>query len=132
MTMRRIVSALLLLAASSSVAADFAAGVEAYGRGDYATALREFRSLAEQGDARAQFNLELMYFRGEGFPRTTSPSRARWCAAFSTSTASLTIGGRRTRCSPRNDSRSRRAASPSRCIAGSRLSVSIGRCGESK
>ena len=66
--MRRIVSALLLLAASSSVAADFAAGVEAYERGDYATALREFRPLAEQGDAAAQFNLGLMYANGEGVP----------------------------------------------------------------
>ena len=45
MTMRRIVSAVLLLAASSSVAADFSAGVEAYLRGDYAAALREFRPL---------------------------------------------------------------------------------------
>ena len=67
-TMRRIVSALLLLAASSSVAADFAAGVEAYGRGDYAAALREFRPLAEQGDAAAQVNLGIMYDNGDGVP----------------------------------------------------------------
>ena len=66
--MRRIVSAILLLAASSSVAADFAAGWEAYIRGDYATALREFRPLAEQGDAEAQFNLGVMYADGEGVP----------------------------------------------------------------
>ena len=68
MTMRRIVSALLLLVASSSVAADFSAGVEAYERGDYATALREFRPLAEQGDADAQFILGIMYDNGEGVP----------------------------------------------------------------
>ena len=66
--MRRIVWAVLLLAASSSVAADFAAGWEAYIRGDYATALREWRPLAEQGDAEAQFNLGLMYANGEGVP----------------------------------------------------------------
>ena len=66
--MRRIVSALLLLVASSSVVADFAAGLEAYLRGDYATALREFRPLAEQGVAAAQFNLGLMYDNGDGVP----------------------------------------------------------------
>ena len=43
-------------------------GPEAFRRGDYATALREFRPLAEQGFVRAQFNLELMYFKGEGVP----------------------------------------------------------------
>ena len=66
--MRRIVSAILLLAASSSVAADFAAGREAYFRGDYATALREWRPLAEQGHAKAQYNLGVMYANGEGVP----------------------------------------------------------------
>ena len=30
-------------------------------RGDYATALREFRTLAKQGYTRAQFNLASMY-----------------------------------------------------------------------
>ena len=67
-TMRRAVSALLLLVASSSVAADFAAGVEAYDRGDYATALREFRLLADQGDAAAQYNLGFMHDNGVGVP----------------------------------------------------------------
>ena len=66
--MRRIVWAVLLLAASSSVAADFAAGWEAYIRGDYATALREWRPLAEQGHAAAQNNLGFMYANGEGVP----------------------------------------------------------------
>ncbi len=47
---------------------DFAAGVEAYERGDYATALREFRPLAERGDAAAQHNLGIMYGNGEGVP----------------------------------------------------------------
>ena len=66
--MRRIVSALLLLVASSSAAADFTAGLEACLRGDYAMALREFRPLAEQGNAAAQFSLGLMYANGEGVP----------------------------------------------------------------
>ena len=41
-------------------------GVAAYKRGDYETALREFRPLAEQGDARAQTNLGDMYADGRG------------------------------------------------------------------
>jgi hypothetical protein len=41
--------------------ADFEAGVDAYNRGDYATALREWRSLAERGNASAQFNLGALY-----------------------------------------------------------------------
>ncbi len=41
-------------------------GLEAYRRGDYETALKEFRPLAEQGFASSQFNLGLMYARGQG------------------------------------------------------------------
>ncbi len=48
--------------------ADLKAGVEAYQRGDYATALKECRPLAEQGDAHAQNNLGVMYFLGKGVP----------------------------------------------------------------
>ena len=33
--------------------ADFPAGMDAYFRGDYATALREWRSLAKQGNAKS-------------------------------------------------------------------------------
>jgi TPR repeat protein len=38
-------------------------------QGDYATALRLWRSLAEQGDADAQYNLGVMYSNGDGVPR---------------------------------------------------------------
>ncbi len=41
----------------------------AYDRGDYATALREWRPLAEQGHADAQFKLGVMYFNGRGVPQ---------------------------------------------------------------
>ncbi len=44
-------------------------GVAAYERGDYATALRESRPLAEQGNAIAQNNLGLMYDQGRGVPQ---------------------------------------------------------------
>ncbi len=36
---------------------DFQAGMDAYNRKDYATALLEWRPLAEQGEAHAQFYL---------------------------------------------------------------------------
>ncbi len=49
--------------------ADFLAGMEAYNRKDYATAFREWRPLAEQGDADAQYNLALMYDRSYGVPQ---------------------------------------------------------------
>ncbi len=49
--------------------AGFDEGVAAYNQGDYATALREFRPLAEQGDAHAQFNLGVMYENGLGVPQ---------------------------------------------------------------
>ena len=51
---------------SSSVFADWEAGVDAYQAGDYKTALKEFRPLAEQGLADAQYNLAWMYEHGEG------------------------------------------------------------------
>ncbi len=43
---------------------DFEVGVEAWGRGDYDRALREFRPLAEQGHTEAQFHLGIMYSQG--------------------------------------------------------------------
>ncbi len=45
------------------------AALAAYQRGDYATALREWRPLAEQGNAKAQYNLGFMYRYGLGVPQ---------------------------------------------------------------
>ena len=59
------------------MAADFQAGLEAYKRGDYATALEEWRPLAEQGLARAQHDLGFMYDNGEGVAQDHSEA-ARW------------------------------------------------------
>ena len=50
-------------------AADYASGVKAYQRGDYATALRVFRQLADQGHASAQHNLGVMYDKSQGVPQ---------------------------------------------------------------
>ncbi len=49
--------------------ADFEAGLEAFDQGDYATALKELRPLAEQGDAPAQNTLAWMYLNGHGVPQ---------------------------------------------------------------
>ena len=44
-------------------------GFLAYERGDYATAARIFRPLAEQGDASPQYQLATMYHEGKGVPK---------------------------------------------------------------
>jgi len=69
--------ALLIVVTASQAWADFKAGVEAYQRGDYATALTEFRLLAQQGNAVAQSNLGLMYDFGRGVPQDYAEA-ARW------------------------------------------------------
>ena len=67
---RRGIVALALLATlpGAPVAAGqtFDEAVAAYGRGDYATAVRGFLVHAEQGDASAQSNLGFMYANGRG------------------------------------------------------------------
>ena len=57
---------MLLGGAGMGVSADIEKGVAAYERGDYATALRELKPLAEQGIARAQSYLGVMYIGGRG------------------------------------------------------------------
>jgi TPR repeat protein len=49
--------------------ADFQKGQTAYESGDYATALRELKPLAEQGNARAQSNLGFMYYKEKGLEK---------------------------------------------------------------
>ncbi len=58
--------------------ADFLDGYLAYIRGDYAAALREWRPLAEQGHAGAQYRLGLMYYnKGQGVPQDDAEA-VRW------------------------------------------------------
>ena len=45
----------LVLMLATPVLADVQAGRDAYNRGDYDTALKEWRPLAERGDAQATF-----------------------------------------------------------------------------
>ncbi|HJM82700.1 MAG TPA: sel1 repeat family protein [Nitrospinota bacterium] len=64
-----ITLAVLLGSAGVSWSADFAKGQAAFDERDYKTALREFKPLAEQGDALAQFSLGVMYYTGKGVPQ---------------------------------------------------------------
>lgn len=57
--------------------ADYEAGLAAARAGDYATALREWRPLAEAGNRDAQFNLGLAYENGLGVPADGAEA-ARW------------------------------------------------------
>ncbi len=47
-------------------------GEAAFRRGDYAAALKIWQPLADQGDARAQFNLGTMYEGGHGVKRSAA------------------------------------------------------------
>lgn len=49
--------------------ADFNSAMSAYDRKHYTEAFREFRNLAEQGQAEAQYMLGYLYLRGEGAPQ---------------------------------------------------------------
>ena len=64
-----VVVVALVLSASQSAWGGFQEGYDAYIRGDFTTALKEWRPLAEQGDALAQNNLGLMYDNGWGVPK---------------------------------------------------------------
>ena len=58
--------------------ADFQKGIDAYEKGDYATALREWKPLAEQGNADAQNNLGAMFFLVEGVIKDMTLAYMRW------------------------------------------------------
>lgn len=58
--------------------ADFKAGMDAANRGDHATASREWRPLAEKGNAAAQLNLGLLYYKGQGVPQDYVLARQWW------------------------------------------------------
>lgn len=60
------IAATLALMAASPAWADTKAGVDAWERGNYDAAVREWRGLADRGDADAQFNLAQAYKLGRG------------------------------------------------------------------
>ena len=66
-----------LLLGTPSYSADFNKGWTAAQNGDYATALKEWKPLAEKGDAVAQYNLGQMYRNGDGVPQDYTEA-VRW------------------------------------------------------
>jgi TPR repeat protein len=72
LTLKPALAAIILLlsvAAPAVAAGPFEDASAAYWRDDYPTALRQFRPLADEGDARAQTMLGLMYTFGQGVPK---------------------------------------------------------------
>ncbi len=85
---------MLLVASSVLAQSGYDKGASAYKRGDFETALAVFRPLAENGDAKAQSILGLMYSYGEGVPVDYRES-ARWyrrAADQSSSVAQYNLG----------------------------------------
>lgn len=58
--------ALVLVVSVTPATASYESGLYAYSAGDYETARREWAPLAKAGDARSQYQLGMMYFKGEG------------------------------------------------------------------
>jgi TonB family protein len=67
----------LTLAAGTAIAASMEDGQTAYNMGDYKTALEVWRPLAEEGNARAQNNLGVMYENGKGVPQNIAEA-VKW------------------------------------------------------
>ena len=73
----RTSAAVLLLFSASLFAGEFEAGVDAAASGDYETALRHWRLLADAGHVDAQFNIGLLYDNGAGVDRDPAQA-AEW------------------------------------------------------
>ena len=67
----------LSLAFNQVTAQDFNKGLEAAQAGDFATALKEWKPLAEQGNEKAQNILGAMYYEGIGVPQDYTEA-AKW------------------------------------------------------
>lgn len=68
--------------------ADFETAMDAYNHKDYATALREWQALAEQGEADAQDFLGTLHFKGWGVPQDYTKARQWWEKAAAQGSAS--------------------------------------------
>ena len=61
-----IIAVAALISLATPAWFDFQAGLDAKNRGDYETALSEWRPLAEKGVTQAQVQLGWLYFSGHG------------------------------------------------------------------
>lgn len=69
----------LCLSAATAYAGDTAAADAAYKKGDYKTAARDLRALAEKGEAKAQYRLGVLYDKGQGVKQSRTKA-AHWYA----------------------------------------------------
>lgn len=60
---------LVLVPLTAGLAQDFETGIRAYNRGDYPAAFKQWKPLADKGNAKAQHYLGLMYTQGHGVPK---------------------------------------------------------------
>tara|TARA_Y100001934_G_scaffold206641_1_gene244343 strand:- start:787 stop:1113 length:327 start_codon:yes stop_codon:yes gene_type:complete len=74
---------------STAWSADLQKGQAAARSGDYVTALREFTTLAKQGDATAQSNLGAMHSKGHGVPQDYKTAVKWWTLAAKQRDASV-------------------------------------------
>ncbi len=73
--MRKFI-ALLLLIGLGTAHADFDRGMTAYFERNFDTAFAEFMDAARDGHAMAQFNVGVMYYRGQGVPKDMTQAYA--------------------------------------------------------
>src|SRR6187402_1581152 len=81
--MMRVTGAAVLLAAlaAAPALADVKTGVDAWSRGDYTAAVREWEGLATAGDPDAMFNLGQAYRLGRGVPTDLKRAEALYAKA---------------------------------------------------
>ncbi len=76
-----LVAGVAMFAVAVPAIADVKAGVDAWSRGDYAMAVREWVGPAEQGDPDAQFNLAQAYRLGRGVDADQAQAEALYARA---------------------------------------------------
>lgn len=75
--MAKLITGMLFLALNAWAHAGFLEAEEAHDKGDYLTAITEYKLLAEKGEVKAQYNLGIMYLLGQGVPHD-SKEAATW------------------------------------------------------
>ncbi len=81
--LRAMLTAPLMLVAISgaAIAGQLEDALAAHSRSDDATALRLVRSLADRGNAEAQYNVSIVYVTGKGLPKNGAEAAKWFCLA---------------------------------------------------
>ena len=72
MTVAGLMLAAQMLGSAVAFAGPWEDGMAAYNRGDYVPAIKVFRAMAAEGNAKAQSVLGVMYRRGQGVARSSA------------------------------------------------------------